>query len=107
MAEGPYASWGWCSLPECAIDRSIFQYRPSLAANSTFIALFGVSLIIHVYEGIRWRQRMFGTLMAMGCVCEMIGYGGRIIEWNDPWSFNGFMLQIGLHSMPQERNSLT
>ena len=40
---------------------------------------------------------MFGTLMAMGCVCEMIGYGGRIIEWNDPWSFNGFMLQIGPH----------
>ncbi|KAG9661535.1 RTA1-domain-containing protein, partial [Aureobasidium melanogenum] len=32
--------------------------------------------------------------MVLGCICEMIGYGGRIIMYNDPWNFNGFIMQI-------------
>ncbi|OQN98825.1 hypothetical protein B0A48_15171 [Cryoendolithus antarcticus] len=88
------ADWGECTIATCSVERSIFQYRPSLVANSLFIALFGISMIIHIYQGIRWRQRTFAILMAMGCISEMIGYGGRIMMYNDPWSFTAFIMQI-------------
>jgi len=89
------ANWGACNLKDCSIQRSIFQYRPSLAASSIFIALFGLSLIIHGFQGAKYRQWTFGILMMVGCACDMVGYGGRIIMYNDPWAFAGFMMQIG------------
>lgn len=89
------ADWGDCTLSECSIQLSVFKYRPSLAANSVFIALFGLSLVIHAFQGVKYRQWTFGVLMLLGCACEMIGYGGRIIMYNDPWSFSGFIMQIG------------
>ncbi|KAG9856601.1 RTA1-domain-containing protein, partial [Aureobasidium melanogenum] len=63
-------------------------------SNSLFIALFGISGIIHIIQGIWYKQRTFAILMVLGCICEMIGYGGRIIMYDDPWSFNGFIMQI-------------
>ena len=84
-----------CDLNLCPVNASIFKYRPSLAANSVFIALFGVSLLIHLYQGIRWRTWAFMTAMFLGCVCEMVGYGGRILMWKNPFSFPGFIAQIG------------
>ncbi|KAG9731184.1 RTA1-domain-containing protein, partial [Aureobasidium melanogenum] len=88
------AGWGECNLRECSVEQSIFQYRPNLAANSFFIALFGISGIIHAIQGIWYKQRTFAILMVLGCICEMIGYGGRIIMYDDPWSFDGFIMQI-------------
>ena len=32
--------------------------------------------------------------MACGCICEMLGYGGRIMLYNNPFTFTGFLLQI-------------
>ena len=32
--------------------------------------------------------------MFWGCIAEMIGYGGRIMLWEDPFSFTGFLMQI-------------
>lgn len=90
------AGWGECNLRECSVEQSIFQYRPNLAANSFFIALFGISGIIHAIQGIWYKQRTFAILMVLGCICEMIGYGGRIIMYDDPWSFSGFIMQIGM-----------
>ncbi|GAB7361056.1 hypothetical protein MBLNU230_g1096t1 [Neophaeotheca triangularis] len=87
-------SWGTCSLPEDPIEYSIFQYRPSLGGNAALIALFGISFAIHTYQALRSRLWTFGTLMMLGCACEMIGYGGRILMWQDPWSFEAFIMQI-------------
>jgi hypothetical protein len=84
-----------CTLDTCGIEASIFKYRPSLAANSTLIALFGVSLLIHAYQGIKWRSYAFSSCMVAGCITEMIGYGGRLIMYNDPFEFSGFIMQIG------------
>lgn len=86
--------WGECSLETCPIEWSVFQYQPNLAANSLFIAIFGASMLVHLYQGYRWKQWTFAGLVALGCASEMIGYGGRLIMHDDPWSFEGFMLQI-------------
>lgn len=91
----PIADWGACDISTCSVQLSIFKYRPSLAANSVFIALFGLSLVLHGLQGARYHERTFAILMMLGCACEMIGYGGRIIMYYDPWSFSGFIMQIG------------
>lgn len=87
--------WRECTFDTCNIEQSIFQYRPSLPANAFFIAIFGVSMIIHLYQGYRWKQWTFSALFSLGCASEMIGYGGRIMMYQNPWNYTGFMLQIG------------
>lgn len=47
---------------------------------------------------------IYGVLC--GCAAEMAGYGGRIIMHHDPFSFGGFMLQIGTY-IPSSLHPLT
>ena len=93
-----YVSYGPaenCTLATCDTSLSVYQYQPSLAANAIFIALFGVSLIIHIVQGLRYKTWTFTIAIFWGCVAEMVGYGGRIILHNNPFSFTGFIAQIG------------
>lgn len=91
-----------CSLDTCPAAWSILGYRPSLAANIVFAVLFGIAGIAHLYLGIRWRSWSFTIPVIIGCVTEIIGYVGRIMLWNNPFSFNGFMIQIGKTRCPFE-----
>lgn len=84
-----------CTLDTCPIEWSNLQYRPSLPANITFVAIFAVIGIAHTYLGWRWRSWGFMGGMVMGCLSEVIGYVGRIMMYNDPFSFAAFMIQIG------------
>lgn len=84
-----------CTLDLCPVEASLYKYRPSLAANAVFIALFGLTLALHLYQGLRWRTWFFTIAIFWGCTCEMIGYGGRVIMYNNPFSFIGFIIQIG------------
>lgn len=95
---GPDAN---CTLELCPLDVTIFKYRPSLAANTVFLVFFAIALFIHAYLGFKWRTWVFSSVMALGCLTEVIGYGGRILMWKDPFEFAGFMMQIcELHPAP-------
>jgi hypothetical protein len=91
----PFGPDSPCTLDLCPIEWSIFQYRPDLAANIFFLAAFGVIGVVQAYLGWRWRAWGFMAGMVLGCICEMIGYVGRILMWDNPFSFNAFMIQIG------------
>jgi hypothetical protein len=88
---GPDAN---CTLALCPVEWSVYQYRPSLAANGTFIALYALAMITHIILGIRWRQWFFMSFMILGCLFEIVGYIGRIILYHNPFNFGGFMIQI-------------
>ncbi|KAF4973575.1 hypothetical protein FZEAL_9294 [Fusarium zealandicum] len=88
---GPDAN---CTLDLCPIEWSVYQYRPSLAANIIFIILYAIAIGIHTYLGIRWRSWFYMSFMITGCFFEIIGYIGRLILYSNPFSFPGFMLQI-------------
>ena len=85
-----------CTLALCPASISVYEYRPTLGGNAAFIAVFGIAMIIHVAISIKWRSVFFGVCLFTGCVCELIGYGGRIMLYNDPFSFNGFLIQISM-----------
>lgn len=90
---GPHAN---CTLDvTCTIEESVYRYRPSLAANGSFIAFYGLAFIVHLWLGFRWKAWWFTAFMLLGCVDEVVGYVGRIMLWYNPFSFPGFMIQIG------------
>jgi hypothetical protein len=84
-----------CTLSTCPVEESILSYRPWLAANVIFAAFFGTIALIHVYLGWRWKSWGFMIGMILGCASEVIGYIGRIMLWQNPFSFPGFMIDIG------------
>ena len=88
------ADEGDCTLSTCPLESSVYQYRPSLAANTTLLVLFAIAMVIHAFQGWRWKQLTFGIVMAIGCFGEVAGYVGRIISWNNPFDQNGFLAQI-------------
>ncbi|MCJ1392034.1 hypothetical protein MMC18_004901 [Xylographa bjoerkii] len=83
-----------CTLATCNVNISIYEYRPSLAANLVFVILFALSLIVHIIQGVKYRTWGFLFAMCCGCVVEIVGYIGRILLWQNPFSFNGFLIQI-------------
>ena len=83
-----------CTLEICDLDWSVYKYRPSLPANITFLVLFGLAMALHIYLGARWKSWWFMGFMIAGCLSEIIGYGGRIMMHENPFSFPAFMIQI-------------
>ena len=59
----------------------LYHYEPSLAAAASFCALFLISTILHFYQTIRTRA-WYTIPLLLGCLCEVIGYIGRILSAN-------------------------
>ncbi|KAF5500791.1 Sphingoid long-chain base transporter RSB1 [Colletotrichum sp. SAR 10_76] len=88
---GPDAN---CTLEICDIHYSLYRYRPNIAVNALFLALYGIAGLVHIFLGIRWRSYWFMTFMVLGCLSEIVGYIGRIMLYHNPFAFVPFMLQI-------------
>ena len=88
---GPSAN---CTLEICPVQISVYGYRPSLAANISFIVLYALAALIHAYLGIRWKQWWFMGCMLVGAVNAIIGYVGRVMMYYNPFNFAAFILQI-------------
>ena len=75
-----------CSLATCPIQSSFYNYRPSLAANATFLALFSFSLCCFVLQ-VALSRRFVGFSIALisGCILEVLGYVGRIMSYHNPF----------------------
>ncbi|PLB52470.1 RTA1-domain-containing protein [Aspergillus steynii IBT 23096] len=91
IAFGPDAN---CTLSLCPLEASILRYKPSIPASCVCIAIFGLSLAVHTLQG--WKARSWGFMASViaGCILEIIGYVGRLIIYNNPFDFNGFLMQI-------------
>ena len=90
---GPRAN---CTLEICPVQYSVYGYRPSLAAKTSFMALFAVAAVIHTYLGFKWRTWFFTACMLVGCLSAILGYGGRVMMHHNPFSFSAFLLQISV-----------
>lgn len=78
----------------CPPSAGVYEYRPSLSTNIIFIAFFFIAMIIHIALGIKYRTWAFLFAIFWGCTSEVIGYGGRVMLWESPFSFPGFLIQI-------------
>lgn len=74
---------------------SFYEYKIDLAPNAAFLAIFSVSLLgfFGVWIATR-RGTAFNVAMILGLICEILGYVGRILSWQNPTYENGFLMQI-------------
>ncbi|OIW31238.1 RTA1-domain-containing protein [Coniochaeta ligniaria NRRL 30616] len=79
----------------CANVDSYYNYRISLPANAVFLAIFSLSFLAFaaVYGATR-KGLGFTVAMLLGVACEIIGYVGRVMSWENQWQENGFLIQI-------------
>ncbi|KAF2489266.1 RTA1-domain-containing protein [Lophium mytilinum] len=83
-----------CTKDTCPVSYSVYGYNPSLAANALFCALFSISFLLHVFQGVKWKSWSFLVAMAIGVFGEAVGYGGRIMMHNDVFNGTAFKIQI-------------
>lgn len=89
----------WCfENPKSSICDDVpayYQYRVDLAPNAAFLAVFAASLLgFLVTWAITGRGTAFNVALILGLICEVLGYAGRIMSWQNPWSEVGFLMQI-------------
>lgn len=89
----PYADCHTVS-PSCPLSSTVYQYQPSLGANAFFLAFFALCAILQLLFGLKYRTWTFLVALVLGSACEAIGYIGRVMLHFDPWTRQGFELQI-------------
>lgn len=81
-----------CTLETCSLEEAYLRYRPSTAGNSIYIALFGILLITQAVQCPVYRMWGFSGSMLAGLTLEVLGYVGRVLMYDDPFSFDYFLL---------------
>ncbi|KAF7187130.1 Efflux pump himE [Pseudocercospora fuligena] len=80
--------------PSCPVEATTYSYYPNLAGNSILLSIFALCTLSQLLLGLRFRIIAFSTVVFLGSLAECIGYGGRLIMHNNPWSDTGFKIQI-------------
>ncbi|KUJ12280.1 RTA1-domain-containing protein [Mollisia scopiformis] len=75
-----------CTKETCTVKESVYGYYPSKPVNLILVIVFGLSLIAHLYQGARSRAWTFMVALVVGTMTEVIGYIGRLLMRNDPFS---------------------
>lgn len=78
----------------CPISETTYGYRPNLAGNIFLLVVFGICTLAQLFLGIKHKLRAFTFAVTVGCMGETLGYGGRLIMNENPWSQTGFRMQI-------------
>ncbi|THW77566.1 RTA1-domain-containing protein [Aureobasidium pullulans] len=87
---------GYCTevTAQCPVEATTYGYRPNQGANIFFCVVFGILFIAQLFLGIKARLKGFTFAVVIGCFGECVGYIGRLIMHNNPWSQTGFKIQI-------------
>jgi hypothetical protein len=83
-----------CALATCDLTLAQVDYLPSLPGNALFAALFGIFFFVQFLLGIKYRTWGFMAATTLGTLTEIIGYIGRIMMHNNPFSKNNFLIYL-------------
>ncbi|KAF2793980.1 RTA1-domain-containing protein [Melanomma pulvis-pyrius CBS 109.77] len=84
-----------CTLQTCPLSLSYWGYLPSLPANALFLAVFAISTLLFIGQGLLSKRFIgFSVAMISGCALEVIGYVGRVLSHSNPFAENPFLIQI-------------
>ena len=82
-------------LALCAYVPNFYSYRIDLAANAVFLSLFSLSFLAYaITYAVTRRSLAFSIAILLGLTCEILGYVGRVLSWNNQWQATGFLIQI-------------
>jgi hypothetical protein len=78
----------------CPVEDTIYGYYPSIPFNAFFVAFFASAAIAQIILGLRYKTWFYSYMIQLGCIAEAIGYGGRIMMHQNPYSSTAFSIQI-------------
>ena len=81
-----------CTLQTCPLSAAYVEYQPNMAGNIFYLAFFAVMLIGQIGTGIVFRSWSFMLPMVAGLILEVIGYLGRVLLHDNPFSFDAFLM---------------
>lgn len=80
--------------PECPVEWTTYGYYPNLGGNVFLLVLFAICFFAQLVIGWKTKVRAFAIVVAIGCGLESIGYGGRLMMNKNPWTSDGFKMQV-------------
>lgn len=80
--------------PECPVEWTTYGYYPNLGGNIFLLVLFAICFFAQLVIGWKTKVRAFAIVVAIGCGLESIGYGGRLMMNENPWTSDGFKMQV-------------
>ncbi|SMR51684.1 unnamed protein product [Zymoseptoria tritici ST99CH_3D1] len=80
--------------PQCPVEATTYGYYPALSGNIALLVVFAITFFVQLFLGTRARLPAFTSVVAIGCMGEAIGYGGRLMLNENPWDDTGFRIQI-------------
>lgn len=80
-----------CTLQTCDLSMANFLYLPSVGGNALYAIIFGVSLLVQLFLGIKHKTWGYMVAMIFGLALEIIGYAARITLHNSPFDNNSFL----------------
>ncbi|KAH9909038.1 RTA1 like protein-domain-containing protein [Xylariomycetidae sp. FL2044] len=84
-----------CTLELCWPERSLYGYRPSIAASLIFLLLFLISLLSCLVFTIPKRRWLaFSIPVSVACVLEILGYGVRLASYFDPYLWDARLFAV-------------
>lgn len=75
-------------------DDGPYGYVPTQSICIVFLALFGVSGLLHLGQAIRSKLWWMIPTMVVGCLGETIGWAGRLWSSQNPHRLDPFLMQI-------------
>lgn len=92
------SSTGDCSVESCAVELSLYGYRPNLGANIFLTVIY--SLVISTAAIIILQRRRgwlsYNICIILGSILELVGYAERIKGYSNPFALDGFTIQYAL-----------
>ncbi|KAJ5218476.1 RTA1-domain-containing protein [Penicillium cinerascens] len=70
-----------------------YGYVPSKGAGLAFCILFGLLMVAHIVQ-FCWKRTWVYVVFAIGCLVELIGWGGRAWSAECPYNSTAFLMQI-------------
>ncbi|KAF5543311.1 parasitic phase-specific PSP-1 [Fusarium mexicanum] len=80
--------------PECPLEYTTYGYYPNLGGNVFFLLFFLSLFVAQVYLGMRCKTWSYTAALATGTLFEALGYVGRLMLHQNPWSSGGFIIQM-------------
>lgn len=93
-----------CSLQTCPLSAGYIEYQPNVAGNIIFLAVFAILLVAQIGVGIMFRTWSFMVAMVAGLILEVVGYSGRLLLHNNPFSFDAFLMWVTVLSINTQSN---
>jgi hypothetical protein len=84
---------------ECPVEGSPYGYYPSLPANTVFLFFWAALIALNLGLGVIQKTYSISANLTGGCVLEMIGYLGRLMLFEHPYSDLRMAFQIVAISM--------